>query len=227
MKRIIAILMLSTTLLALTACDININIHLPSTPAPQESLAVTSPTLPAEEAPPTTIPADPVPTNPVPPTAPSSEPEYADGRIIVEAENPVDSYVDLETRMDDNGYPYDHTNRRVDPEHKVQFFPGSTTCIIFSAFDEYTYTFEVEEAGTYSFRVLGSCNRDTPVDFKINNGYDDWGFFVRNDYMGYDEVELSIVELEAGTNTITLKIIENKDHNFWIDCFFFVPCAKK
>ncbi len=199
MKRIIALLLAACMLLPLVACGNN----------------QTDPTDPSTQA--TQKPTKPAPT----------VPSYPEGYIIVEAENPVDSYVDLEFRMDDNGYPYDHTNRRVDPEHKVQFCVRSTTCIIFSAFDEYTYTFEVEEAGTYSFRVLGSCDRDSPIDFKINDGYDDWGFFVRNDYMGYDEVELAVVELEAGTNTITLKIIENKNHNFWVDRYLFVPYVEE
>ena len=199
MKRIIALLLAACLLLPLVACGNN----------------QTDPTEPSTQA--TQKPTKPAPT----------VPSYPEGYIIVEAENPVDSYVDLESRMDDNGYPYDHTNRRVDPEHKVQFCVRSTTCIIFSAFDEYTYTFEVEEAGTYSFRVLGSCDRDSPIDFKINDGYDDWGFFVRNDYMGYDEVELAVVELEAGTNTITLKIIENKNHNFWVDRYLFVPYVEE
>ena len=199
MKRIIALLLAACMLLPLVACGNN----------------QTDPTEPSTQA--TQKPTKPAPT----------VPSYPEGYIIVEAENPVDSYVDLESRMDDNGYPYDHTNRRVDPEHKVQFCVRSTTCIIFSAFDEYTYTFEVEEAGTYSFRVLGSCDRDSPIDFKINDGYDDWGFFVRNDYMGYDEVELAVVELEAGTNTITLKIIENKNHNFWVDRYLFVPYVEE
>ena len=163
------------------------------------------------------------PTQPTTKPAPT-EPVYTDGRIVLQAENPSDSAVDLESRMDDNGNPYDHSNRQVDPDHKVQFCVRSTTCIIFSSFDTYTYTFEAPEAGTYSFRVLGSCDRSTCLDFNINDGYDDWGFFVANNYVGYDEVELATVELEKGTNTITLTIKENKNHNFWIDCYFFVPC---
>lgn len=200
MKRIIALLLAACMMLPLIGCG---------------------PAQPGDTTP-STGPA-PKPTKPAP-----TEPVYTDGRIVIQAENPVDSYVDLEYRIDDNGAPFDHSNRRVDPDHKVQFCVRSTTCIIFSAFDTYTYTFEVPEAGTYSFAVLGSCDRDTCLDFTIDEEYDDYGFFVRNDYMGYDEVVLSeMVELEAGTHTITLKIVENKNHNFWIDCYFFIPYVEE
>lgn len=199
MKRILAILLAACMLLPLVACG-----GQPQNP--------TEPSVPATQK----------PTKPAP-----TEPVYNDGRVVIQAENPTDSAVDLEYRIDDNGYPYDHSNRRVDPDHKVQFCVRSTTCIIFSAFDEYTYTFEVPEDGTYSFRVLGSCDRDTPIDFNIDGEFDDYGFFVRNDYIGYDEVELSYFDLEAGTHTITLKIIENKNHNLWVDCYFLVPYVEE
>lgn len=164
------------------------------------------------------------------PTQPSSTPEVpgnSDGRIVVEAEKPSEFTLDLEDRLDLNGIPMyqpgdqPHSARTL-AEDGLQYCTRSTTCIIFCTFDTYTYTFEVEKAGTYSFRVLGACDRDSPLEFTIN-GTNDYGFFVLNNYVGYDEVELSTVELVEGTNTLTITITENKNHNFWVDNYIFVP----
>jgi len=174
--------------------------------------------------------ADPTDAPTTAPTTGPTEPTFPDGRIVIQAEKPSEFTVDLEDRLDVNGLPMyqpgdqPHSARPI-AEDGLQYCTRSTTCIIFCTFDTYTYTFDVKEAGSYSFRVLGSCDRDSPLDFKIN-GKDDYGFFVRNDYMGYDEVELSTVELVEGTNTITITISENKNHNFWVDCYYLVPVTE-
>ena len=201
MKKILSLLLVACMLMTLFACDNSAD------PNPTEK--------PTEK--PTEAPTE-KPTEP--------EPTFPDGRIVVQAERPSASVVDVEDRIDVNGIPFshgghNHSGRNVS-EDGVEYCIRSTTCIIFSAFDSYTYTFEVEKAGTYTFSVLGSCDRDSPLDFEIN-GKASMGYFERNDYMGYVEVMLNRVELVEGTNTLTITIQENKNHNFWVDCYYFIP----
>ena len=204
MKRTLALLLAVCLMLTLVACT-DPNANNPTDPKP----SATNP-KPSE--------TDPKPT----------EPKWPDGRTVIEAEKPSDKYVDLVDRNDMMGLPMyqpgeqPHSARPL-AEDGLQYCTRSTTCIVFCAFDSYTYTFEVEEAGTYSFRVLGSCDRDSPLIYALNGGEEAIGHFVRNDYQGYDEIELGTVELVAGTNTLTITIQENKNHNFWVDCYYMVP----
>lgn len=192
MKRLLSLLLAACLLLTLVAC------------AEGETKNTTDPTQPTEAG-----------------------NGFDDGRIVIQAEKPSEFTLDLEDRNDLNGFPMYQPgdqphSARVLAEDGLQYCTRSTTCIIFCTFDTYTYTFDVAEAGSYSFRVLGACDRDSPLEFKVN-GKDDYGFFITNDYLGYDEVELSTVELVEGTNTITITITENKNHNFWVDCYYLVP----
>lgn len=216
MKRKIALLLVACMMLALVAC----------TPA--------TPTEPQGTTPPTGT--QPQPTEPQPTEPPA---RYAD-RISVEAEKPTDKYVDLEDRVDMGGNPMyqpgdqPHSARAI-AEDGLQYVVRSTTCIIFCAYDWYTYTFEVEEAGTYVFGVLGSGDRDTPIVVYVDGSEVAAGTGIFNEaveghgtdnYSRYDDSDLVTLELTAGTHTIKVAIEEQKNHNFWVDCYWLKPITE-
>ncbi len=222
MKKVISLLLVACFLLALAAC---------STTPPDASSNPPATNKPAESTPPATT---------VPPTTQATEPpaRYED-RICVEAEHATDKYVDLEDRDDVNGSPMyqpgnqPHSARQL-AEDGFQYVVRSTTQIIFCACDWYTYTFEVEEAGTYTFGVLGSGDRDTPIVVYVDGAEEAAGTGIFNDkvdghgtdnYSRYDDSELITLELTAGTHTIKVAIEEMKNHNFWVDCWWLKPAA--
>lgn len=229
MKKLLALLLAVIMVCSLVACT---GTPDPSGSTTNPQLANSNPTdpKPTDPKPTDPKPTDPKPTDPKPTEPKPTEPLWPDGRIVIEAEKPSDKYVDLVDRNDMMGLPMyqpgelPHSQRPL-AEDGLQYCTRSTTRIVFCAFDSYTYTFEVEEAGTYSFRVLGSCDRDSPLIYSVNGGEEAIGYFVRNDYQSYDEIELGTVELVAGTNTITITITENKNHNFWVDCYYMVPAT--
>lgn len=213
MKRKIALLLVACMMLALVACD---------QPTPTEPTGTTPPAT-------QTQPTEPQPTEPAP--------RYPDGRIVMEAEKPTDKYVDLVDRDDVGGNPMyqpgnqPHSARQVGADG-LQYVVRSTTCIIFCAYDWYTYTVEVAEAGTYVFGILGSCDRDTPFVIYVDGSETAAGTAIFNEfvdgygtdnYSRYDDCDLLTLELSAGTHTIKVAIEEVKNHNFWVDCYWLKP----
>ena len=148
------------------------------------------------------------------PTEPATEP----GQIIIQAEAPSDKVVDMESRIDVNGNPFDHS-KRVLAADGLEYVIRSETKIIFSAYDSYTYTFEVVKAGVYTLSVNASCDRNSPITYTVNDGDPVTNKFVYNNYQSYDTVALGEVELKEGSNTITFTINENKNHNMWTDFY--------
>lgn len=218
MKRVLSLLLVACLMLTLVACG---------TASNDSSNATTNP-----------APTNPAPTDPTP--APTDPPRWSDGRIVAEAEKPTDKYVDLEDRVDSGGNPmYQPGNQphsaRVIAEDGLQYCVRSTTCIVFCAYDWYTYTFEVETAGTYAFGVLGSCDRDTPIVCYVDGAETAAGTGIFNEdvegygtdnYSRYDEYDLITVELTAGTHTVKVAIEEQKNHNFWVDCYYLKPVTE-
>lgn len=211
MKRILSLLLVACLMLALVAC------------APTEKPAT-----------PTNAPTD------APTEAPTDPPARYEDRISVEAENPTDKYVDLEDRVDSGGNPMyqpgnqPHSARPI-AEDGLQYCVRSTTCIVFCAYDWYTYTFEVPEDGTYTFGILGSCDRDTPFVIYVDGSETAAGTAIFNEfvdgygtdnYSRYDDCDLLNLELTAGTHTIKIAIEEQKNHNFWVDCWWLKPVTK-
>lgn len=220
MKRNIALLLVVCLMLALVACGTPDNNPSDSTGPVEQNPNPTST--------PTSAPTDPEPTE--------TQPRYTD-RISVEAEQPVNKYVDLIDRNDIGGNPmYQPGNQphsaRIIAEDGLQYCVRSTTCIVFCAWDWYEYTFEVEEAGTYVFGVLGSCDRDTPFVVYVDGSETAAGTGIFNEdvdgygtdnYSRYDDSALVVLELTAGTHTIKVAIEEEKNHNFWVDCYWLKP----
>ena len=147
-----------------------------------------------------------------------SEPATEPGQIIIQAEAPSDKVVDMESRIDVNGNPFDHSVRVLAADG-LEYVIRSETKIIFSAYDSYTYTFEVEKAGVYTLSVNASCDRNSPITYTVNDGDSVTNKFVYNNYQSYDTVALGEVELKEGSNTITFTINENKNHNMWTDFY--------
>lgn len=216
MKKVLSLLLVACLMLTLAACGPAAN---PTDPTPTPTDAPTDP------------PTDPVPTDP--------PARYTD-RISVEAEKPTDKYVDLEDRNDSGGNPMyqpgnqPHSARTIAADG-LQYVVRSTEVIIFCAYDWYTYTFEVEEAGTYVFGVLASCDRDTPVVVYVDGAETAAGTGVFNEdvdgygtdnYSRYDDSDLVVLELTAGTHTIKVAIEEQKNHNFWVDCYWLKPVTE-
>ena len=79
-----------------------------------------------------------------------------------------------------------------------------------------------EEAGKYVMYIVASCDRDSPIQYTIN-GASGKGYFARNNYQSYDKIDIAVVNVVKGTNTLTVTITENKNHNFWVDCYYLVP----
>ncbi len=225
MKRILACLLALVMVFALVACGED---PQPTEPSGSSPAGDTQPSVQATEPS-----AEPT----VPPTEPTEPPPRFDDRISVEAEQPTDKYVDLVDRNDLGGNPmYQPGNQphsaRTIAEDGLQYVVRSTTCIIFCAFDWYTYTFEVEEAGTYAFGILASCDRDTPVVIYVDGSEVAAGTGIFNElvagygtdnYSRYDLCDLLTLELSAGTHTIKVAIEEEKNHNFWVDCWYLKP----
>jgi predicted small lipoprotein YifL len=223
MKRILACLLALVMVFALVACG---QEPAPST-QPSASVQATDP-KPTEPAP-----TEPAPTETEPaPTEPA--PRYPDGRISFEAEKPTEKYVDLVDRDDMGGNPMyqpgnqPHSARKI-AEDGLQYCVRSTEKIVFCTYDWYVYAFEVAEAGTYVFGVLGSCDRDTPIVVYVDGAEVAAGTGIFNDdveghgtdnYSRYDDSDLITLELSAGTHTIKVAIEELKNHNFWVDCYW-------
>lgn len=223
MKRILSLLLVACLMLALVACG-------PATQNPGG-------TNPSDSQPKPTD-SQPKPTDSQP--APTDPPARYDDRISVEAENPTDKYVDLEDRVDMGGNPmYQPGNQphsaRTIAEDGLQYCVRSTTCIVFCAYDWYTYTFEVPEDGTYTLGILGSCDRDTPFVIYVDGSDTAAGTAIFNEfvdgygtdnYSRYDDCGLIDLELTAGTHTIKVAIEELKNHNFWVDCWWLKPVTE-
>ncbi len=219
MKKMISLLLVACMMLALVACaETPDNNPSSSTPAGNNNPTGTTP------------PATDEPTEP---------PARYEDRISVEAEHAIEKYVDLEDRNDVNGSPMyqpgnlPHSARTL-ADDGYQYVVRSTTQIVFCACDWYTYTFEVEEAGTYVFGVLASGDRDTPVVVYVDGSETAAGTGIFNElvegngtdnYSRYDDSDLVTLELTAGTHTIKVAIEEMKNHNFWVDCWWLKPAA--
>jgi len=225
MKKIFALLLVLAMALSMVACDTTDPSNPGSDPNPSEGPV------------PTNAPTEPTAAPTVPTTVPTEPPaRYAD-RISVEAEHPIDKYVDLIDRVDIGGNPmYQPGNQphsaRTIAEDGLQYVIRSTEKIIFCAYDWYTYTFEVEADGTYVFGVLGSCDRDTPFVIYVDGSETAAGTGIFNEdvpgygtdnYSRYDDCGLITLELTAGTHTIKVAIEEEKNHNFWVDCYWLLP----
>lgn len=209
MKRCLSLLLTVCILLAVCGC---VEPVAPST-LPNSEPSTSGQTEPQ--------PTDSAPTEPAVPTTAPTEPEEND-TIRVEAEKPVRKNVDLENRTDQNGKPMDHTYREgLLGNDGLHYANDEKTAIVFSAFDSYTYAFEAEKAGEYRLYIVGSCDRDTPIDYNIN-GTKGTGYFVRNNFERYDQVELAVVNLVKGINTLTVTITENKNHNLRADQYILM-----
>lgn len=242
MKRVISLLLVICVLLSLAACTVeqpdagttgptqtlNPNPTDPSQVAPSDTNP--APTDPSETAPPNTDPAptDPAPTDPPAtdpaPTEPApTDPSLPADVILIEAEKPVKKNVDTQSRYDLGGNPMDHSYRAaLLGADGLHYANTEKTAIQFSAFDSYTYTFEAAQAGKYVLYIVGSCDRDTPIQYTLNS-LSGTGYFVRNDYKRYDQVELAVVDVVKGTNTLTVTITENKNHNLRTDKYILIP----
>ena len=171
-------------------------------------------------------PTEPTASEPTEPSATeptATEPSVNNAEIIIQAEKPSDKTVDMQSRTDVNGNPFDHS-KRVLAADGLEYLVRSESVIVFSAFDRYTYTFEAE-AGTYTLSVVASCDRSSPIRYSLNGASDKVTNFISNDYQGYSKVELDTVELKDGLNTITFTIIENKNHNMWTDYYVLTPAS--
>ncbi len=166
-------------------------------------------------------PTDPPATEPKP-TVPAGD--LPQNTIEFEAEKPVDKTIDTQKRTDMNGYSMDHSYRanslHTDGLHYVD--PNGLSKIYFCAFDSYTYEFTSEEAGEYYLYIVAACDRDTPVKFSINGG-SGTGYFARNNFQSYDQIDLGKVTVIKGKNRITLTITENKNHNMRVDKYVLIP----
>lgn len=204
MKRVLSLLLVICVLLSSTACT--------------DEPPTTSATAPSQTGTPGTtgtLPTEPTPTEPLP-----TEPVET-GIIRIEAEKPSNKVVDTQNRSDMGGNPMDHSYRAdLLGADGLHYANNEKTSIMFSAFDSYTYTFEVAEAGKYLWYIVGSCDRNSPIEYTLN-GTGGTVQFASNNYQGYSQVELATVELVAGTNTLTVTITENKNHNLMTDCYLF------
>ena len=210
MKKSLSLLLAVCMLLALFGCV---------QPADPTTLPGSEPSAPKQTDP---RPTDPSVTEPSGNTEPVPTEPAEVGTIRVEAEKPVRYNLDLENRTDQNGNPMDHTYREsLLGNDGLHYANDEKTAIVFAAFDSYTYAFEAEEAGAYTLYIVGSCDRDTPIEYNIN-GTKETGYFARNDYQSYDQVKLAVVELVKGVNTLTVSIRENKNHNLWTDQYVLV-----
>jgi len=186
-----------------------------STQKPTQA-ATQKPTQAATQKPtqaPTQKPTQPKPTEPTGPLPQKT--------IEFEAEDPVSKKVDTEKRTDVNGYAMDHSTRKLDSDG-LQYVDSAKTKINFAAFDSYTYTFESDEAGKYILYIVASCDRDSPVRYTLNSS-SGTGYFARNDFKSYDQIDLGVVEVKKGSNTLTVTITENKNHNMYTDKYVLIP----
>ena len=246
MKRVLSLLLAVCVLLSLVACTVegpNNGTTAPtqtpesqpteSTPdgtAPTDSQPTdAAPTNPGQTDPQPTgaQPSDPAPTSPKPtspkPTDPAPTVPQPGDIIRIEAEKPTGKKVDTENRKDVGGNPMDHTYRAaLLGADGLHYANDEKTAITFSAFDSYTYTFQAAKAGKYVLYIVASCDRDTPIEYTLNN-ISGVGSFVRNNYARYDQVELARVDVAKGTNTLTVTITDNKNHNINTDCYILVP----
>ena len=241
MKRMLSLLLAVSILLSLGACTIepaNPSTGDPthttgsqpteSTPAGSQPVdpTVTDPTMtdpkPTDSKPTDPKPTDPKPTDPKPTDPEPTDPTPEEIVLVIEAESPVRKTVDTQNRTDQNGNPMDHTYRAgLLGSDGLHYVDSTKKAIVFAAFDSYTYSFKAEKAGQYVLYIVGSCDRDSPIQYNIN-GTKGEGHFVRNDYQGYDKVELAVVNLVAGYNTLTVSITENKNHNLRTDQYILV-----
>ena len=246
MKKIIALMLCICMLLPLVACvEEQQPVTTPSTVVTDPSTAPTDPsTAPTD---PSTAPTDPstAPTNPStaptqpttapttppvtqPTTPPATQPTVPVGplpqqTIEFEAEKPASKVVDTKKRTDVNGVSMDHSYRasalHTDGLHYVD---SARTKIFFCAFDSYTYEFTSQEEGSYYLYIVASCDRDTPIKYS----YDDvtvTGHFANNKYKSYDQIDLGLIQVVKGKNTVKLTITENKNHNVWVDKYVLIP----
>ena len=203
MKRVLSLLLVICVLLSLTAC-----------PARQPSDGTTGPAGTTPTTPPNTesAPTEPQPTDPLPA-----------GMIRIEAEKPSEKIVDTQNRTDLGGNPMDHSYREaLLGADGLHYANDNKTAIIFAAFDSYTYTFEAAQAGKYVLYIVASCDRDSPIQIKLN-GVSTGGNFIRNDFNGFDQVKLAVVDVAEGTNTLFVTITENKNHNLMADQYILIP----
>lgn len=202
---------------------------VPTDPKPTDPAAPTDPAVPTDPKPTDpAAPTDPKPTDPKPTDPKPTDPKPTDpaeplpeNSIEIEAEKPYSKTVDTQKRTDQNGYAMDHTTRKLDSDG-LQYVDSAKTKINFAAFDSYTYRFESAEAGKYVLYIVASCDRDSPIRYTMN-GTSGTGYFARNNYQSYDKIDIAVVNVVKGTNTLTVTITENKNHNMYTDKYILVP----
>ena len=181
----------------------------PTDPKPTES-------EPSDPAPTESKPTDPKPTDPKPTTPAPSE------TIVIEAEKPVSKKVDTGNYPNIGG-GIDHTYRAaLMGADGLHYANDEKTAIVFAVFDTYTYTFHAAQAGKYVMHIIGSCDRNSPIEYTIN-GIKGTASFVSNNYQGYTQVELCVVDVVAGENTLTVTISEQKNHGLLTDRYILIP----
>jgi len=173
-------------------------------------------TEPEDPAPTEPKPTDPQPTDPQPTTPAPSE------TIVIEAEKPVSKKVDTGNYPDIGG-GIDHTYRTaLMGADGLHYANDEKTAIVFAVFDTYTYKFHAAQAGTYVMHIIGSCDRNSPIEYTLN-GIKGTASFVSNNYQGYTQVELCVVDVVAGENTLTVTISEQKNHGLLTDRYLLIP----
>ncbi len=90
--------------------------------------------------------------------------------------------------------------------------------------DTYTYTFEVETAGTYTFGVSGTSDRATPFTIYVDGSETaETKEKTHIDAPGLwppVEADVHTLHLTKGTHTFKISIDEIKNHNFGADYFY-------
>ena len=131
--------------------------------------------------------------------------------IRIEAEKPSDKIVDLENR----GFA-DHSSRNLAEDGLQYEYDG---VINFAAFDQYTYTFNVETAGVYLLSVYAASDRNSPFNYKLDDAAD-WtvAAMTANGYK-IDLQALATLTLTAGQHTITFTNTTAKNYNTSTDYY--------
>lgn len=132
--------------------------------------------------------------------------------IRIEAEKPSDKIVDLENR----GFA-DHSSRNLAEDGLQYEYDG---VINFAAFDQYTYTFNVETAGVYKLSVYAASDRNSPFNYKLDDSAD-WiaAAMTANSYKIDLQVLVEEMYLTAGQHTITFTNTTAKNYNTSTDYY--------
>ncbi len=148
----------------------------------------------------------------------------AETRITIQAESATDVVLSSEKyHLYDENY-LDHTNRVL--TGKFELFENNPNLINIRYNDKYTYSVEVATAGTYTFGVNGTCDRDTPFTLYVDGAETaiGTGAFM-DDVDGYGsptlaDSDLLDLHLTAGTHTIKVIVEHKANHNFGADYFY-------